>query len=136
MTSERNILCGGPSNAHVKRVRAVLWRWLRARPQVEDKNWKAAWEWADNVRYRGNRYNFTKRKPKWPNENEIATQYLTLVLIEMRDYHAFRLPFYAAECLPAILANRVGINGPSSAASVLLLEGPEDTQNSVAKSDS
>lgn len=109
MTCERNILAGSPSNRLVKEVRGYLWRYLRCRPQKEDKNWKDAWIWANDCRFE--RIRFTSGiKKQWPMPNEIASQYLMLVLAEMKQFLALRLPYAAERCVPigcSLITDRV-----------------------------
>lgn len=119
MPTERNELPGGPSNRLIKDVRKVLWRYLRSRPERASRAWVLAWEWANNIRYRNGLY-LSKPKGRWPMPNGIASQYLFLVLTEMKDKHALRLPFNAAECVPDDLLPRLtGL--PSRGESQLLI---------------
>ncbi len=51
------------------------------------------------------------RRAKWPQGNEIATQYLLLSLVRMKGDHNLRLPFRSNECftprVAAILGGRI-----------------------------
>lgn len=51
------------------------------------------------------------RREKWPQGNEIATQYLLLALAHMKGDHNLRLPFRSDQCVTpraaAILGGRI-----------------------------
>lgn len=51
------------------------------------------------------------RRAKWPQGNEIATQYLLLSLARMKGDHNLRLPFRSDQCVTprvaAILGGRI-----------------------------
>lgn len=129
MTSEKNILSGSPSNRLVKDVRRHLWRYLRCRPEKESKNWLDAWKWADACRYERVKFTSTLAK-KWPMPSEIATQYLMLVLAEMKQFHALRLPYAAERCVPpmsTLVADTItGLPLASKSNVVALLDHSED----------
>jgi len=83
-------LPGRPSKRLVRLVRAHLWHYgirPRGRP------WRAAWTWADAV---ANSY----FHPRWPSVTEIGTQYILLILVEMKQNIALRLPFRASKVIP------------------------------------
>jgi len=97
--SERNRLPGGPSNALVRRVRSRL-AWYGIRPTYKNGElWHLAWEWANKV---ATSY-FTSKH--WPLANEIAAQYVFLLLNAMRASRDLNLPFRAAEQMPASVRN-------------------------------
>jgi hypothetical protein len=114
MTDEYGIerrpeLPGRPRKKLVKDVRSVLWRYLRCRPQRADRTWRMAWAWAEACGRRDAMW--TKYSCKWPAANEIASQYLLLVLADMREMRALRLPWRAAECVPPAVVELLG--GPA-----------------------
>lgn len=103
MGSERNTLAGGPSNAMIRRVRSVLWAYAKCKPPKDDRNWKLTWEWASACCDRDSlflHWKTVKRRKPWPSPTEIASQYLFLVLADMRSCHALRLPFRASVAVP------------------------------------
>jgi len=71
-------------------VRSHLWRY-GIRPQHTP--WIAAWSWANAI---ANSYFHTH----WPSASEIGTQYLLLLLAEMKRNHALRLPYRANKVMP------------------------------------
>jgi hypothetical protein len=105
---EHNELPGRPPKSLLKKVRSVLWQYLRCRPHRTDSSWRMAWEWASACAVRDGSWIRTKSGKKWPLPSEIASQYLLLALAEMRQCHALRLPFRAAETVPASIAQRFG----------------------------
>lgn len=109
MASERNSLAGCPGNALIRRVRSVLRQYAACRPPRDDRNWRLTWEWAAACCERGELFLFkqNKRRRPWPSPNEIASQYLFLVLAEMRSNHALRLPWRASQAIPASVAKRM-----------------------------
>ncbi len=108
MQSERNTLSGCPSNKLVRDVRGILFRRLGARPRRDDVNWKQAWEWAAACCSRSEFWQFGKqpRRRPWPSPCEIASQFLLLVMMDMRDMHQLRLPWRAPECVPPSISRR------------------------------
>jgi len=88
--AEQRDLPGWPKKRLVKEVRAHLWRY-GIRPQRMP--WLAAWSWAQSV---ANSYFHTH----WPSASEVGTQYLVLLLAEMKRNHALRLPFRANKVMP------------------------------------
>ena len=128
MAEEKN-LPGWPTKSLVRKVKSVLWRYVRCRPQITDPLWRPTWEWADACRRRNELFDFSKRhRAKWPSDNEIATQYLVLAITEMKSCSDLRLPFHAAgqmtPAVTAILQDPVLklISRRESAAGTLLLE--------------
>jgi hypothetical protein len=101
---EHDDLPGRPPKKLLRDVRGFLWRRLRARPHRIDECWRAAWQWAAACSERSNRYLTLKRR-YWPPANEIASQYLLLVLTQLRDDHQLRLPMHAGETI-AVIAGR------------------------------
>ncbi len=90
MAEERN-LPGWPKTRLVKDVRRQLWHY-GIRPR--NTPWIAAWSWANAI---ANSYFHTS----WPSATEISTQYLMLLLAEMKGNHALRLPYRAGKVIPA-----------------------------------
>lgn len=88
--AEQRDLPGWPKKRLVKQVRAHLWHYgirPRGRP------WRAAWSWASAI---SNSYFRTS----WPSSTEIATQYVLLLLVEMKESCAIRLPYRASKVIP------------------------------------
>lgn len=108
---EHNELPGRPRGQLVRKVRRTLYSYTRCRPLRTDRAWRLAWEWADACTRDGERFITMKRRP-WPSPSEIASQYLLIVLAEMKSSHQLRLPFRAQRCIPAQLAELLAENGP------------------------
>lgn len=89
MAEERN-LPGWPKKRLVKDVRRHLWHY-GIRPRHTP--WIAAWSWASAI---ANSYFHTS----WPSATEISTQYLVLLLAEMKGNYALRLPYRANKVIP------------------------------------
>lgn len=83
-------LPGRPTKRLVKLVRAQLWRY-GIRPR--GKQWRAAWSWAHAI---SNSYSY----PHWPSSSEIGTQYVLLLLMEMKEASGLRLPYRANKVIP------------------------------------
>lgn len=97
MNQDDRYLAGRPSGRLIKSVRSALWRY-GIRPTRREL-WLLTWEWASQV---ADSYIL---KRHWPPASEIATQYVVLLLAEMREWRTLRLPFRAAEQMPpAVLA--------------------------------
>jgi hypothetical protein len=88
--AEQRDLPGWPKKRLVKQVRAHLWHY-GIRPR--EKPWRAAWSWASAV---ANSYIHTC----WPSPFEIGTQYLLLLLVEIKESRALRLPYRASKVIP------------------------------------
>jgi hypothetical protein len=78
------------------------------------KLWHETWQWASQIT---NSYVF----PRWPLPNEIAAQYVLLLLVEMQENRALKLPYRAAEQQPPSVRLRLAASRP-----VLLLEHKTD----------
>lgn len=89
--AEQRDLPGWPKKRLVREVRRHLWRY-GIRPRSIP--WIAAWSWANAI---ANSYYHTS----WPTATEISTQYLLLLLAEMKGNHSLRLPFRAGKVIPA-----------------------------------
>lgn len=83
-------LPGRPTKRLVKLVRAQLCRY-GIRPR--GKSWRAAWSWAHAI---ANSY----FHPHWPTSSEICTQYVLLLLVEMKESSGLRLPHRASKVIP------------------------------------
>ena len=110
--AEDKTLPGWPRKSLVTETKRCLWRYFRSRPTQFDECWRAAWEWAKAIAERSLIFQFGKsRRAKWPQGNEIATQYLLLSLARMKGDHNLRLPFRSNECVTprvaAILGGRI-----------------------------
>ncbi len=110
--AEDKTLPGWPRKSLVKQTKQCLWRYFRSRPTQFDECWRAAWEWAKAIAERSLMFQFGKsRRAKWPQGNEIATQYLLLSLAHMKGDHNLRLPFRSNDCVTpraaAILGGRI-----------------------------
>lgn len=97
--AEARDLPGWPSKRLVKLVRSHLWRY-GIRPKYE--LWQLTWSWASAI---ANSY----FHPSWPSTHEIATQYLLLLLAQMKDDHALRLPHRADKAMPEAVRARLPV---------------------------
>jgi hypothetical protein len=82
-----------PSKSLVGKVRRALSQY-GIKPQ--ERLWRLAWDWAAECMFRKSFFLKTKR---WPSANEIATQYLFVLVAEMRAKRDLRLPYHAGPCL-------------------------------------
>lgn len=89
MAEDRN-LPGCPKKRLVKAVRSHLWTY-GIRPKFTI--WQATWTWANAIA--NSYYNIT-----WPLPSEIASQYILLLLGEMRQHFALKLPYRAGKVVP------------------------------------
>lgn len=94
MAEERS-LPGWPKKKLVKDVRRHLWHY-GIRPAKFDI-WLATWSWADAIAR-------SYWKTHWPLPSEIATQYVLLLLIQMKESRCLRLPYRASDHIPAEVA--------------------------------
>lgn len=86
-------LPGIPSKSLVAKVRKALNQY-GIKPQ--HRLWRLTWEWAADCTFRNSLFLKTKR---WPSAYEIATQYLFVLIAEMRAERNLRLPRNAGVCL-------------------------------------
>ena len=93
--AEDHSLPGWPRKKLVKDVRKHL-SCYGIRP-VRSTIWRATWTWAEAI---ARSYYHTH----WPMPSEIGTQYILLLLSEMKTNSALRLPFRAAEVIPPQVA--------------------------------
>jgi hypothetical protein len=90
MAEERS-LPGWPKKRLVKDVRRHLWRY-GIRPTKSDA-WRATWAWAEKIAR-------SYWHMHWPLPSEIGTQYILLILTEMKQSYMLRLPDRAKEHIP------------------------------------
>ena len=88
--AEKRDLPGWPKKRLVRVVRSHLWRY-GIRPAW--KPWRATWSWAQAI---ATSYFHTR----WPSASEISTQYILLLLVEMKSNFALRLPHRANKVIP------------------------------------
>ena len=93
--AEDHTLPGWPKKKLVKDVRRHLSHY-GIRP-VRPDLWRATWAWANAV---ANSYYYKH----WPLPSEIGTQYILLLLVEMKQSCMLRLPYRAAEHVPPEVA--------------------------------
>jgi hypothetical protein len=103
--SQREYLPGLPPPKLVKAVRRHL-RLCGIAPKF--KPWRLAWEWANAVR-------LSYYDPRWPIPSEIAAQYVLLLLGEMNDCHALKLPYRAASHAPPAIRASLQMPEPPAA---------------------
>lgn len=94
MAEERS-LPGWPKKKLVKDVKQRLSHY-GIRP-TKSELWRAAWSWADAI---ARSYWHTH----WPMASEIATQYILLLLVEMKSNSMLRLPYRAQKIVPPEVA--------------------------------
>ena len=104
MAEDRN-LPGWPKKRLVKAVRSHLWHY-GIRPQFTI--WRATWTWASAI---ANSYYHTT----WPLPSEIASQYLFLLLGEMRQNFALKLPYRAGKVIPEEVRRLLPAQGENKA---------------------
>jgi len=91
-----------------------------ARGAVTEQQWRLAWAWAHDI---ANSY-FFKR---WPSPQEVAAQYLFLVLAKMQTNRHLKLPYRASQChrVPTIVLQNV-VDVPQMIEGVPTTEGSTD----------
>jgi hypothetical protein len=94
MAEERS-LPGWPKRKLVKDVRRHLWHY-GIRP-TKFTIWQATWAWAHAIAQ-------SYWRTSWPMASEIGTQYILLLLAEMKSSSMLRLPYRAQEIVPAEVA--------------------------------
>lgn len=94
MAEERS-LPGWPKKRLVRDVRRHLWHY-GIRPTKIDI-WRATWSWADAIAR-------SYWRTHWPQPWEIATQYILLLLIQMKESRSLRLPYRASDHIPPEVA--------------------------------
>ena len=116
-------LPGWPSKKLVREVRRHLGFYgihPTARGAVTEQQWRLAWAWAHDI---ANSY-FFKR---WPSPQEVAAQYLFLVLAKMQTNRHLKLPYRASQChrVPTIVLQNV-VDVPQMIEGVPTTEGSTD----------
>ena len=96
--AEDRTLPGMPKKKLVTGVRRAL-RTYGIRPNSQ-RLWLETWQWARQIK---DSYVY----PSWPIPSEIAAQYMFLLLCEMREHHALKLPHRAAEQQPPAVKARL-----------------------------
>lgn len=91
--AEEKSLPGWPKKRLVKQVRSHLWHY-GIRPKGEA--WRAAWSWASAI---ARSYYHTH----WPLPSEIASQYILLLLADMKGCHSLKLPYRANKIVPEVV---------------------------------
>lgn len=94
MAEERS-LPGWPKKKLVKQVRSHLWHY-GIRP-TKFSIWRATWKWAEAIAR-------SYWHVHWPLPTEIASQYVLLLLADMKNSCLLRLPYRAADHLPPEVA--------------------------------
>ena len=97
--AEEHSLPGWPKKKLVKEVRRHLAHY-GIRP-VRFEIWQATWHWAEAIAR-------SYWHIHWPLPSEIATQYILLLLIEMKESRMLRLPYRASDIVPT----KVGPTAP------------------------
>jgi hypothetical protein len=100
MAEERS-LPGWPKKKLVKEVRSHLSHY-GIRP-TRFTIWQATWSWAHAIArsyFHGH----------WPLPSEIGTQYILLLLAEMKQSHMLRLPYRAREIVPPEVADLLPVS--------------------------
>jgi hypothetical protein len=93
--AEDHSLPGWPKKKLVKDVPRHLGRY-GIRP-IRSDLWRATWAWAEKI---GRSY----WHMHWPQAWEIGTQYILLLLIQMKENRSLRLPYRAADHIPPEVA--------------------------------
>ena len=93
--AEERTLPGWPKRKLVKEVRRHLSHY-GIRPTKFDI-WRATWTWAEAIAR-------SYWHIHWPLPSEIATQYILLLLVEMKASCMLRLPYRASEIVPPEVA--------------------------------
>jgi hypothetical protein len=94
MAEDRN-LPGWPKKKLVKEMRRYLWHY-GIRP-TKFTIWQATWTWASAIAR-------SSWHVHWPMPSEIGTQYILLLLVEMKSSCMLRLPYRAGEIVPPEVA--------------------------------
>ena len=93
--AEDHTLPGWPKKKLVKEVRRHLWHY-GIRPTKFDI-WRATWAWAEAIAR-------SYWHVHWPLPSEIGTQYILLLLVEMKKSCMLRLPYRAGDHVPPEVA--------------------------------
>lgn len=98
MAQDDKYLPGHPRTKLIRDVRRHLSHY-GIRPTRFDL-WKMTWAWAHEIA-------ISYWKTTWPSSTEIATQYLALLLLEMKASCGLRLPYRHAEKMPASVRQQI-----------------------------
>ncbi len=85
-------LPGHPPARQIREVRRAL-KSYGITPQF--RYWRLTWQWANKVRL-----SYPVARPRWPRATEMGAQYMAILLADMRDNYALKLPYRAAEQIP------------------------------------
>jgi hypothetical protein len=113
MADERT-LPGWPSQRLVKDVRRQLtWYGIKPTRSIHlERIWHETWQWANQINQSYKTFDFSKRRREhWPSANEIAAQYVFLLMLQMGTDRALRLPYRAADHTPPALRDRLANGG-------------------------
>jgi hypothetical protein len=122
-------LPGQPSAKRVREVRSYLKSW-GIRPLKHNWRgidlWRAAWEWAYLVA-RSYACPVGPYRPRWPNSLEVASQYVLLLLMHIRD--DLHLPYRAGTMIPESVKALVPVLGGGFERLSLEMKEIEQCQN-------
>lgn len=119
--AEDRTLPGWPKKKLVKDVRRHLWHY-GIRP-VRSDIWRATWAWAEAIAR-------SYWRTHWPLPSEIGTQYILLLLVDMKQTCMLRLPYRAGEQIPPEVAAMLPA---AQASSVLAIAGPSEKRKRVGE---
>jgi hypothetical protein len=89
------------SKTLIRRVRRAL-KYHGVTPIA--KHWRMTWDWAKEVAFSYSTF-LDGAKLRWPQSNEIAAQYMVLLLNAMKEDRLLKLPFRAGKRMtPAVAA--------------------------------
>ena len=100
-------LPGCPKKKLVREVKRHLWRYGIRPVLLMTTTWKQTWTWAAQIAH-----SYKNPLRSWPYATEIATQYIVLLLAEMKGDFALRLPYRAMKELPEAVALKLGATTP------------------------
>jgi hypothetical protein len=100
-------LPGVPKKKLVREVKSQLWRYGLRPVLMMTTVWKQTWAWAAQIAH-----SYKNPLRSWPHATEIATQYIVLLLADMKENHALRLPYRAMKELPEAVALKLGATPP------------------------
>lgn len=89
--AEDRTLPGTPKKRDVLRVKRQLAS-FGIRPTMP-RLWYETWAWANEIAW-------SYATKRWPLPNEIAAQYILLLMVEMKGQQALKLPYRAGEQVP------------------------------------
>lgn len=93
--AEEKTLPGCPKKKRVKEVKSHLWSY-GIRPSIH-RLWTMTWSWAHEI-------SISHYRQRWPLPSEIASMYVFLLFLEMKQNFSLKLPHKAMERMtPAVL---------------------------------